>query len=151
MLAALTLLLLSATAHADVPSAGVLRPAFRRRIGRSSDVRDLGCLVVPALRGGGEGSEEFSETSTAAAEEDGAKMTVSFTVECHSTALHESVGIVGGCAELGSWKDISVMNPEEWPKWKLEVPMERYDIVEYKYVKISEHGDVSEWEPAGNR
>ena len=45
--------------------------------------------------------------------------TVSFSVECQSTSLGEAVGIVGGCAELGSWTNAVAMSADDWPIWKV--------------------------------
>ena len=80
------------------------------------------------------------------------KVVVTFVVECDQTKKSESIGITGGCRELGSWKDITVMSPENWPKWELPVTMhEIYPNIEYKYVKVNTEGVVVQWEPAGNR
>jgi len=123
-------------------------PPLRRRLNRAGCYRDLGDMgeALRALRGGNADRTEMTP------DPEEPKVMVSFTVECQSTSVHESIGIVGACTELGSWKDIVVMSPLEWPKWTLEVPMhERYDNLEYKYVKVLKNGIVSEWEPAHNR
>ena len=79
------------------------------------------------------------------------KVTVAFTVKCGSTELGQSVGIVGGCAELGAWTAPTIMNSDAWPIWKVQVPMyTRHALVEYKYVKVdTTTGEVAEWEPVG--
>ena len=80
---------------------------------------------------------------------------LSFSVHCASTSPGESVGIVGGCAELGLWSEASVvaMDPTDWPVWKLSLPLSASSCdVEYKYIKfLPEGGRVTEWEAGSNR
>ena len=53
----------------------------------------------------------------------GGQVLVSFSVVCGTTQMHESVGMIGRCPELGAWLTPVPMSPDEWPTWKLEVPM----------------------------
>jgi hypothetical protein len=137
------LLLLAAEA---VASSGVHSLARRPSLRRSSDIADL--HSINHLRGGTSSEEESAKEPDAGA----GKVTVEFEVICYSTAPTESVGIVGGCAELGNWNDVVVMGSESWPKWNLAVTMEEpYANIEYKYVKINKDGGVTMWEPDCNR
>jgi len=82
----------------------------------------------------------------------GAPVTVTFVVECQETTVEESIGILGSCAELGNWRDVVVMSPQEWPRWSLEVPMhELHHDVEYKFVKMRKDGEITRWERGHNR
>lgn len=50
---------------------------------------------------------------------------LTFSVHCDSTSPGESVGVVGGCAELGLWDEggVVAMDPTDWPVWKLSLPL----------------------------
>jgi len=105
-----------------------------------------GAKLALHLRGGSDEAAGAAEAAPAR------KVVVTFVVECDQTKKSESIGITGGCRELGSWKDITVMSPENWPKWELPVTMnDIYPNIEYKYVKVNMEGVVVQWEPAGNR
>ena len=73
-----------------------------------------------------------------------------FSVECDSTHLGESVGVVGECDELGIWeKDIHMTtDAQQWPSWKVNVTMnhEYADSLAYKYVKLRANDSIIQWE-----
>jgi hypothetical protein len=53
--------------------------------------------------------------------EGGGHVIVSFSVVCGTTMMHESLGMIGACPELGSWVNPVPMSADLWPVWKLEV------------------------------
>ena len=105
-----------------------------------------------------EGAVQPSSTTRSAAASTPAAVAgcvVAFCVKCDTTSPGESVGLIGGCAELGAWKEEGAvaMDPSAWPEWKLSLslPVSSGDI-EYKYVKfLPDGGQVTEWEAGDNR
>ncbi len=77
-------------------------------------------------------------------------------MECDSTNLGESLGIVGECEELGIWEKAVRMttDAEQWPRWKVNVTLNHQDAdsLAYKYVKLSANDSIiqREWESGDN-
>jgi hypothetical protein len=71
-------------------------------------------------------------------------------VECDSTHLGESVGVVGECEELGIWEKAVRMTTDyqQWPRWKVNVTLNHQyaGSLAYKYVKLSANDSIIQWE-----
>jgi 4-alpha-glucanotransferase len=66
---------------------------------------------------------------------------------------HLSLGIIGNSERLGKWLKPIPMSDENYPNWKIKIPVEEYDIfVHYKFVLLDKQtNDIVEWEVGDNR
>ncbi|EKX35634.1 putative amylase, secreted [Guillardia theta CCMP2712] len=70
-------------------------------------------------------------------------------VKCANSKWGETVGVVGNSASLGTWSSPMAMRCDgSWPQWRVELPCHQgVDVMEYKFVKMNDHGQIIEWEP----
>ncbi|MBK8370839.1 MAG: 4-alpha-glucanotransferase [Saprospiraceae bacterium] len=66
---------------------------------------------------------------------------------------HLSLGIIGNNEQLGKWLKPIPMSEENYPNWKIKIPVEEYDIfVHYKFVLLDKKtNEIMEWEVGENR
>ena len=75
----------------------------------------------PPVNAGAGGQAAGGKVKGGGGEEGGGPVLVSFSVVCGTTMMHESLGMIGACPELGSWVNPVPMSADLWPVWKLEV------------------------------
>ena len=75
----------------------------------------------PPVSAGAGGQTAGGQVERGGGKEGEGQVLVSFSVVCGTTMMHESMGMIGGCAELGSWLSPVPMSSDLWPVWKLEV------------------------------
>jgi alpha-amylase len=76
---------------------------------------------------------------------------VTFQVEAE-TVPGENIFVVGSAEALGNWDPVAAipLSADHYPLWQAEVELPAATVVEYKYIRLDEGGNVT-WESDPNR
>ena len=83
-----------------------------------------------------------------------AKGNLTFDLLAPRVSQNNTIGILGSARELGEWdtKKVKLLNPGEYPNWKLSFSQLQGGTIEYKYVLCDKDtGKFLDWEVGENR